>query len=41
MPLYLLVDRFDGLCRESTTVRFGKPVALPEPFGLEIGTDAF
>lgn len=31
----------NGVYRETRTVKFGEPVTLPAPFGLEIPTDAF
>ncbi|TDD72004.1 Uma2 family endonuclease [Jiangella aurantiaca] len=31
----------DGAYSETSTVRFGKAITLPEPFGLEISTSAF
>ncbi|MDV9195342.1 Uma2 family endonuclease [Streptomyces sp. Wh19] len=52
IPLYLLVDREDSSVtlfsdpegddyRQHTTVPFGKPLSIPEPFAFDLETGAF
>ncbi|MFI9275073.1 hypothetical protein ACIGXM_30820 [Kitasatospora sp. NPDC052896] len=37
----LFAEPEGGTYRRSTRVPFGQPVALPEPFGIELSTEAF